>query len=32
VGGGDVLPIMAYMEELLLKGYLFYAKGRKFMI
>ena len=31
-GAGDVLPTMAYTEKLFLEGYLFSAKGRKFMI
>ena len=30
-GGGptDVLPTMAYIEKLLLKGYLFFCKGKE---
>ena len=28
-GAGDVLPTMAYIEKLLLKGYLFFCKGKE---
>ena len=28
-GAGDVLPAMAYIEKLLLKGYFFFCKGKE---